>query len=104
MNNKSSYIARKQIEKCLGELLRISLYQMPTRRGRGRTLPTRLEGALSTPAATVAAGFGVNLRTARKWMSRYRQGGVAALAFLFFAAKTAAEKERAIERAEPYPH
>jgi transposase InsO family protein len=32
------------------------------------------------PAATVAAGFGVSLRTARKWMSRYRLGGVAALA------------------------
>lgn len=32
------------------------------------------------PAATVAAGFGVSLRTARKWMSRYRQDGVAALA------------------------
>lgn len=32
------------------------------------------------PAATVAAGFGVSLRTARKWMSRYRQGGSAALA------------------------
>ena len=31
------------------------------------------------PAATVAAGFGVSLRTARKWMSRYRQGGTAAL-------------------------
>lgn len=33
----------------------------------------------SAPAATVAAGFGVSLRTARKWMSRYRQGGSAAL-------------------------
>ena len=32
------------------------------------------------PAATVAAGFGVSLRTARKWMSRYRHGGVEALA------------------------
>jgi transposase len=32
------------------------------------------------PAATVAAGFGVSLRTARKWMSRYRQGGSGALA------------------------
>ena len=32
------------------------------------------------PAATVAAGFGVSLRTARKWMSRYRQGGYSALA------------------------
>lgn len=34
----------------------------------------------SAPAATVAAGFGVSVRTARKWMSRYRQGGFAALA------------------------
>jgi transposase InsO family protein len=32
------------------------------------------------PAATVAAGFGVSIRTARKWMSRYREGGSAALA------------------------
>ena len=32
------------------------------------------------PAAAVAAGFGVSLRTARKWKSRYRQGGVEALA------------------------
>ena len=32
------------------------------------------------PAATVAAGFGISLRTARKWMSRYRQGGAGALA------------------------
>ena len=32
------------------------------------------------PAATVAAGFGVSLRTARKWMSRYKSGGSAALA------------------------
>ena len=32
------------------------------------------------PAATVAAGFGVSLRTARKWMGRYREGGVEALA------------------------
>ena len=32
------------------------------------------------PAATVAAGFGVSLRTARKWMKRYREGGVASLA------------------------
>ena len=31
------------------------------------------------PAATVAAGFGVSLRTARKWKSRYRHGGVEAL-------------------------
>ena len=34
----------------------------------------------SMPAAAVAAGFGVSLRTARKWKSRYRQGGVEALA------------------------
>ncbi|MDY0203546.1 MAG: helix-turn-helix domain-containing protein, partial [Desulfovibrio desulfuricans] len=32
------------------------------------------------PAATVAAGFGVSLRTARKWMKRYREGGLASLA------------------------
>ena len=32
------------------------------------------------PAAIVAAGFGVSLRTARKWMSRYRKGGLEALA------------------------
>ena len=32
------------------------------------------------PPATVAAGFGVSLRTARKWMKRYREGGVASLA------------------------
>ena len=32
------------------------------------------------PAAAVAAGFGVSLRTARKWMSRYRQGGFENLA------------------------
>lgn len=32
------------------------------------------------PAATVAAGFGVSLRTARKWKSRYRHGGIEALA------------------------
>ncbi len=32
------------------------------------------------PAATVAAGFGVSLRTARKWMSRYKVGGSDALA------------------------
>lgn len=31
------------------------------------------------PAAVVAAGFGVSLRTVRKWKSRYRQGGVEAL-------------------------
>ena len=34
----------------------------------------------SMPAAAVAEGFGVSLRTARKWKSRYRQGGVEALA------------------------
>ena len=33
----------------------------------------------SMPAAAVAAGFGVSLRTVRKWKSRYRQGGVEAL-------------------------
>ena len=32
------------------------------------------------PAARVAAGFGVSLRTARKWKQRYEQGGSAALA------------------------
>jgi transposase len=32
------------------------------------------------PAATVAAGFGVSLRTARKWARRYTTGGSAALA------------------------
>jgi Transposase and inactivated derivatives len=32
------------------------------------------------PAAAVAAGFGVSLRTARKWFRRYRQGGTEALA------------------------
>lgn len=37
----------------------------------------RMQGA---PAAAVAAGFGVTLRTARKWMSRFRQGGPEALA------------------------
>ena len=31
------------------------------------------------PAATVAAGFGVSVRTARKWMSRYTTGGLEAL-------------------------
>lgn len=31
------------------------------------------------PAATVAAGFGVSVRTARKWVSRYQQGGIEAL-------------------------
>ena len=44
---------------------------------RSREEMIRRMGA--APAATVAAGFGVSLRTARKWMSRYRQGGVAAL-------------------------
>lgn len=34
----------------------------------------------TAPAAKVATGFGVSIRTARKWMSRYRQGGVEALA------------------------
>ena len=33
----------------------------------------------SMRAAVVAAGFGVSLRTVRKWKSRYRQGGVEAL-------------------------
>ena len=32
------------------------------------------------PAAMVAAGFGVSLRTARKWASRYNTGGTASLA------------------------
>jgi transposase InsO family protein len=32
------------------------------------------------PAATVAAGFGVSLRTARKWKRRYERGGHEALA------------------------
>ena len=45
---------------------------------RGREEMVRRMG--SVPAATVAAGFGVSLRTARKWMSRYRQGGSDALA------------------------
>lgn len=45
---------------------------------RGREEMIRRMG--HAPAATVAAGFGVSLRTARKWMRRYRQGGVAALA------------------------
>ena len=34
----------------------------------------------AAPAAAVAAGFGVSLRTARKWMRRFRQGGSEALA------------------------
>lgn len=33
-----------------------------------------------SPAAIVAAGFGVSVRTARKWKKRYQQGGVEALA------------------------
>lgn len=40
---------------------------------RGREEMVRRMGEML--AATVAAGFGVSLRTARKWMSRYRQGG-----------------------------
>ena len=32
------------------------------------------------PAAEVATGFGVSILAARKWMSRYRQGGVESLA------------------------
>jgi transposase len=40
---------------------------------RGREEMVRRMGY--EPAATVAAGFGVSLRTARKWMSRYCQGG-----------------------------
>jgi transposase InsO family protein len=32
------------------------------------------------PAATVAAGFGVSVRTARKWASRFKEAGVAGLA------------------------
>lgn len=31
-------------------------------------------------AATVAAGFGVSVRTARKWAGRYKTGGVPSLA------------------------
>ncbi len=34
----------------------------------------------AAPAAAVATGFGVSLRTAEKWMSRFRQGGSEALA------------------------
>lgn len=34
----------------------------------------------AAPAAAVAANFGVSLRTAKKWMSRFRQGGFEALA------------------------
>lgn len=45
---------------------------------RGREEMIRRMGC--QPAAVVAAGFGVSLRTARKWMSRYRQGGLAELA------------------------
>ena len=44
---------------------------------RGREEMVRRMG--SAPAASVAAGCGVSLRTARKWMSRYRQGGSDAL-------------------------
>ena len=33
----------------------------------------------TAPVAEVATGFGVSIRTARKWMSRYRQGGSADL-------------------------
>ena len=33
----------------------------------------------SMPVAAVAAGFGVSLRTVRKWKSRYQHGGVEAL-------------------------
>jgi transposase InsO family protein len=47
-----------------------------TARGREEMI-RRMEFA---PAAQVAKGFGVSLRTARKWMSRYRQGGTVALA------------------------
>ena len=32
------------------------------------------------PAARVAAGYGVSLRTARKWKNRYARGGQEALA------------------------
>jgi transposase InsO family protein len=46
--------------------------------GKGREEMIRRMGA--NPAATVAAGFGVSLRTARKWMRRYKVGGSAALA------------------------
>ncbi|MDL2266464.1 helix-turn-helix domain-containing protein, partial [Desulfovibrio sp. OttesenSCG-928-G15] len=45
---------------------------------RGREEMIRRMGDM--PAATVAAGFGVSLRTARKWMRRYREGGLASLA------------------------
>lgn len=31
------------------------------------------------PASAVAAGFGVSVKTARKWQDRYRRGGIAAL-------------------------
>ena len=31
------------------------------------------------PASVVAAGFGISIRTARKWHKRYKQGGIAAL-------------------------
>ena len=44
---------------------------------KGREEMIRRMGA--NPAATVAAGFDVSLRTARKWMSRYKSGGSEAL-------------------------
>ena len=47
-----------------------------TARGREEMI-RRMQAA---PAAAVAAGFGVSLRTARKWMNRFRQGGSEALA------------------------
>ena len=47
-----------------------------TARGRDEMIRRMSE----KPAAAVAAGFGVSLRTARKWMSRYRQGGFENLA------------------------
>ena len=47
-----------------------------TARGREEMIQRMLDN----PAATVAAGFGVSLRTARKWMKRYREGGLASLA------------------------
>ena len=47
-----------------------------TARGREEMI-RRMQAA---PAAAVAAGFGVSLRTAGKWMTRFRQGGSEALA------------------------
>ena len=47
-----------------------------TPRGREEMI-RRME---TMPAAAVAAGFGVSLRTARKWKKRYREGGREALA------------------------